>query len=104
MSQTAAKNATMSYGSAVTDEDIATFKRDGFILKKAMYMPEEIGYLHDISKGEQCVPLTDRRPTHAGDSARPRCRGSRAGERLVFPLCGGGLFTAPAARPPAPPA
>lgn len=83
MSQTAAKNATMRYGSAVTDEDIATFKCDGFILKKAMYTPEEIGYLHDISKGEQRVPYA---PTPAGDSARPRCRGSRAGERLVFPL------------------
>ena len=45
----------MSCGSQITDEDLAAFKRDGFVLKKAMYTPEEISLLHDISKGEQYV-------------------------------------------------
>ena len=53
----------MSLGSAITDEDIAAFKRDGFVLKRGMYTPEEISYLHDISKGEQCArkSIVDRR-------------------------------------------
>lgn len=45
----------MSHGSEITDEDLATFKRDGFVLKKAMYTREEVSLLHDISKGEQYV-------------------------------------------------
>ena len=43
----------MSFGSEITDEDLITFKRDGFVLKKGMYSAEEISLLHDIAKGEQ---------------------------------------------------
>ena len=45
----------MSFGAEITDEDLVTFKRDGFLLKRGMYTPEEISLLHDISKGEQCA-------------------------------------------------
>jgi hypothetical protein len=47
----------MSFGAEITDEDLVTFKRDGFLLKRGMYTPEEISLLHDISKGEQCATL-----------------------------------------------
>jgi len=43
----------MSYGSEITEEDLLTFRRDGFLLKKAMYSTEEISLLRYIAKGEQ---------------------------------------------------
>jgi hypothetical protein len=45
----------MPYGPEITDEDLLAFKRDGFLLKKAMYAQEEVALLRDIAKGEQCV-------------------------------------------------
>lgn len=55
----------MTDGSEITDEDLVTFKRDGFLLKKAMYTQEEVSLLHDIAKGEQYATC--------GRRAQPLC-------------------------------